>query len=166
MNRVCKKVFLGKIVSTHGIKGYFKIKFYSKNEFDFLSYKNFFMIEDKKFDIEKKFTKGKLLICCSSQFQNKSEALMLVGKEIWVEEKILKKSSPKEYFHKDLIKCLVINNSKIKLGKVKAVHNFGAGDLLELDSDFEYMIRFKDLKAENIDIENKIIIFNHSLQSY
>ena len=163
MNMVHNKVFLGKIVSTHGIKGYFKIKFYSDNELDFLSYKNLFMIEKKKIDIGKKFTKGKLLVCCSSQVKNKSEASMLVGKEIWVKEKELKKSSIREYFHKDLIKCLVMDKSNTKLGTVKAVHNFGAGDLLELDSEYKYMIRFEDLKAENIDIKNKIIIFNYSV---
>ena len=166
MNLDFKKVFLGKIVSTHGVKGYFKIKYYCKSEIDFLLYKKFFMIEEKKININKKFSKGKLLICSSSQINNKSEALLFVGKEIWVKEQELKKGSFKEYFHKDLIKCLVIDNSNIKLGKVKAVHNFGAGDLLELDSDYKYMIRFADLNEENIDTENKIIIFNQSNTIY
>jgi 16S rRNA processing protein RimM len=166
MNLTINKVFLGKIISTHGVKGYFKIKFYCESEIDFLLYKNFFMIENNKIDINKKFSKGKLLICSSDQISNKSEASVLVGKEIWVKEQELKKSSCKEYFHKDLIKCLVIDNNSVKLGTVKAVHNFGAGDLLELDSDFKYMIRFADLKEENIDIKNKIIIFHPSNKIY
>ena len=93
MNLTVNKVFLGKIVSTHGVKGYFKINFYCKNEIDFLLYKNFFMIEESKIDINKKFSKGKILICSSSQISNKSEASVLVGKEIWVKEQELKKSS-------------------------------------------------------------------------
>ena len=166
MKSTINKVFLGKIVSTHGVKGYFKIKFYCKSEIDFLLYKNFFMIEGSKIDINKKFSKGKILICSSSQISNKSEASVLVGKEIWVKEQELKKRSFKEYFHKDLIKCIVIDNNNIKLGTVKAVHNFGAGDLLELDSDYKYMIRFADLKEENIDTKNKVIIFHQSNKIY
>jgi 16S rRNA processing protein RimM len=166
MNLAINKVFLGKIVSTHGVKGYFKIKFYCKSEIDFLLYKNFFMIEENKIDISKKFSKGKLLICSSSQISNKSEALVLVGKEIWIKEQELKKNSFKEYFYKDLINCLVIDNSNVKLGRVKAVHNFGAGDLLELDGDYKYMIRFADLKEENIDTKNKIIIYHQSIKIY
>lgn len=162
MKSTINKVFLGKIVSTHGVKGYFKIKVYCKTEIDFLLYKNSFMIEENKIDISKKFSKGKLLICSSSQISNKSQALVLVGKEIWVKEQELKKSSFKDYFYKDLIKCLVIDNRNIKLGRVKAVQNFGAGDLLELDSDYKYMIRFADLKEENIDTKNKIIIYDQS----
>ena len=46
------------------------------------------------------------------------------------------------------------------------MHNFGAGDLLELDSDYKYMIRFADLKEENIDTKNKIIIFNQANTTY
>ena len=166
MNLAINKVFLGKIVSTHGVKGYFKIKFYCKSEIDFLLYKNFFMIEENKIDISKKFSKGKLLICSSSQISNKSEALVLVGKEIWIKEQELKKNSFKEYFYKDLTNCLVIDNSNVKLGRVKAVHNFGAGDLLELDGDYKYMIRFADLKEENIDTKNKIIIYHQSNKIY
>ena len=47
-----------------------------------------------------------------------------------------------------------------KIGNIIAVHNFGAGDLLELDSDYPYMIRFGDVKADNINIKNKNIIID------
>ena len=163
MNKGYDKIVLGKIVSTHGVKGYFKVNFYSENELDFLSHKDSFMIEKDKIDIEKKFAKGKILICSSSKIQSKSEALILVGKEIWIKDKELKIKGDKVYYHKDLIKCLVIDNSNEKLGIVKAVHNIGAGDVLELDSDYRYMISFYDLKEENIDIENKIIIINQAI---
>ena len=163
MSNTNKKIYLGKIVSTHGIKGYFKIKYYSESEIEFLSYKNFFMIENCKINIEKKFTKGNILICYSNQIDNKTQALNLIGKEVWVKESELKKSKTKEYFHKDIINCLVIDQNKKKLGIVKAVHNFGAGDLLELDSNYKYMIRFEDLIDNNIDMENKVIIINQAV---
>ena len=38
-----------------------------------------------------------------------------------------------------------------------AIHNFGAGDLLELNNNYKYMIRFYDLNESGIDIKNKII---------
>ena len=77
MNEGFDKIFLGRIVSTHGVKGYFKVNFYSGSELEFLSYKNSFMIEKDKIDIEKKFKKGKLLICSSRKVQSKSEASIL-----------------------------------------------------------------------------------------
>ena len=57
----------------------------------------------------------------------------------------------------DLIGCKVINFNSEDIGNVKAIHNFGAGDLLELDGKFPYMIRFEQVKKENINLKNSII---------
>ena len=57
----------------------------------------------------------------------------------------------------DLIGCKVINFNSEYIGNVKAIHNFGAGDLLELDGKFPYMIRFEEVKKENINLKKSII---------
>ena len=62
-----------------------------------------------------------------------------------------------EFFHRDLIGCKVINFNSEDIGNVKAVHNFGAGDLLELDGKYPYMIRFEQVKKENINLKKSII---------
>ena len=62
-----------------------------------------------------------------------------------------------EFFHRDLIGCKVINFNSEEIGNVKAVHNFGAGDLLELDGKFPYMIIFEEIKKENINLKKSII---------
>ena len=56
-----------------------------------------------------------------------------------------------------MIGCKVINFNAEHIGNVKAIHNFGAGDLLELDGKFRYMIRFEQVKEENIDLKKSII---------
>ena len=53
--------------------------------------------------------------------------------------------------------CKVINFNAEDIGNVKAIHNFGAGDLLELDGKFPYMIRFEEIKKENINLKKSII---------
>ena len=56
-----------------------------------------------------------------------------------------------------MIGCKVINFNSEDIGNVKAVHNFGAGDLLELDGKFPYMIRFEQVKKENINLKKNLI---------
>ena len=56
-----------------------------------------------------------------------------------------------------MIGCKVINFNSEEIGNVKAIHNFGAGDLLELDGNFPYMIRFEQVKKENINLKKSII---------
>ena len=54
-----KKVYLGKIISSHGIKGLLKIEFYNR-DLENLNYNNKTYIEKVQINLEKKFTKGKL----------------------------------------------------------------------------------------------------------
>ena len=154
-------IVMGKIVSTHGVRGSFKIVIYSQCERDFFSYKNHFEIEKKFIDIKKKFKKENVLICESSTVKNKEEALDLVGKFITINQKHLKKNTSEDYFHKDLLGCKVFDKYGKNLGKIKAIHNFGAGDLLELDSGYPFMIRFADIKKSDINLKKKIIIINN-----
>ena len=50
-----------------------------------------------------------------------------------------------------------MNFNSEDIGNVKAIHNFGAGDLLELDGKYPYMIRFEQVKKENINLKKNII---------
>ena len=150
------KIYLGKIVGAHGVKGLFKVEFYS-NFLDLKTYKNKIYVDCVQFNLEKKFTKGKLTICKSENHNSKEKLKSLIGKELWTDEVNLIKDDKNEYFHKDLIGCKVYNKNNKLLGKVSAIHNFGAGDLLELDENYKYMIRLYDLNKDSIDIKSKII---------
>ena len=151
-----KKVFLGKITSTHGVKGLLKIQFYNNNSENLKNYTNKIYIDDLQVNLERKFDKGKLTICKIDRFKSKEEVSNILGKELWIEESSLEKKSD-EYFHRDLINTKVFDKDNKLLGIVSAIHNFGAGDLLELNGKFKYMIRFYDLEKEDIDLNNKII---------
>ena len=149
-----KKVYLGKIISTHGIKGLLKVEFYNKETENLKNYTNKIYIDNLQIHLEKKFTKGKNVICKIDRYENKEEVIKFLGKEIWIEEDSLAKK-PNEYFHKDLIDSKVYDKNNQLLGFVSAIHNFGAGDLLELNGKFKYMIRFYDLNKEDINLKKK-----------
>ena len=158
-----KKVYLGKIISTHGIKGLLKIEFYNRDLENLKNYNNKTYIENFQINLEKKFTKGKAVICKIDGYENKEEIIKFLGKEIWIEENSLAKK-PHEYFHKDLIDTKVYDKNNQLLGSVSAIHNFGAGDLLELNGKFKYMIRFYDLNKEDINLKKKIIKLNKNYE--
>ena len=151
------EIAIGKVVAPHGVRGLFSILIYSKDEKEFFLYKNCYHIKKAKIDINKKFNKGKFLICESPSIENREQVSDILNEEIFVFEKDLQIDNNIEYFHKDLIGCEVIDSELDKIGNVIAVHNFGAGDLLELDGKFPYMVRFADIKKKNINLEKKII---------
>ena len=158
-----KKVYLGKIVSTHGVRGLIRVEFYNNDLENLKHYSNNLYIDNLQINLEKKFAKGKLTICKINRYESKEEIIGFVGKEIWVEENSLGKKS-NEYFHRDLINIKVYDKNNQLLGIVSAIHNFGAGDLLELNGSFKYMIRFYDLKKEDINLKNKIIRLNKNYE--
>ena len=154
-----EKVTIGKIVSPHGVKGLFKVLVYSENEDSFFSHKSYFKVKNKKIDIIKKFNKGNFIVCESATIQSREQVTEIINEDIVISATDLKKNynNKNEFFHRDLIGCKVIDFNLEDIGNVKAIHNFGAGDLLELDSKFPYMIRFEQVKKENINLKNSII---------
>ena len=154
-----EKVTIGKIVSPHGVKGLFKVLVYSENEASFFSHKSYFKVKNKKIDIIKKFNKGNFIVCESATIQSREQVNEIINEDIVISATDLKKNynNKNEFFHRDLIGCKVINFNSEDIGNVKAVHNFGAGDLLELDGKYPYMIRFAQVKKENINLKKSII---------
>ena len=154
-----EKVTIGKIVSPHGVKGLFKVLVYSENEDSFFSHKSYFKVKNKKIDIIKKFNKGNFIVCESATIQSREQVNEIISEDIVISATALKKNynNKNEFFHRDLIGCKVINFNSEEIGNVKAVHNFGAGDLLELDGKYPYMIRFEQVKKENINLKKSII---------
>ena len=154
-----EKVTIGKIVSPHGVKGFFKVLIYSENEDSFFSHKSYFKVKNKKIDIIKKFNKGNFIVCESRTIQSREQVAEIINQDIEILATDLKKNynNKNGFYHRDLIGCKVINFNSEEIGNVKAIHNFGAGDLLELDGKFPYMIRFEQVKKENINLKNSII---------
>ena len=155
-----EKVTIGKIVSPHGVKGLFKVLVYSENEDSFFSHKSYFKVKNNKIDIIKKFNKGNFIVCESKTIQSREQVAEIINEDIVISAADLKNNNnnnKNEFFHRDLIGCKVINFNSEDIGNVKAIHNFGAGDLLELDGKFPYMIRFEQVKEENINLKKSII---------
>ena len=151
------RIYLGRIVGSHGFKGLFKIKFYNDKYLNIKTFKNRFFIDNFQINLEKKFTKGQLVICKSEKIKSREELSDMIGKEIWINESCLENNNINEYFHKDLIGSKVYNDKNYFLGKVIAIHDFGAGDVLELDGDYKFMIKFCELNIKDVDVKNKVI---------
>jgi 16S rRNA processing protein RimM len=62
----------------------------------------------------------------------KEDADSLKGTTLWVSRDRLPAAGDDEYYHTDLIGLEVRDTGGAALGKVSAVHNHGAGDLLEV----------------------------------
>ena len=62
----------------------------------------------------------------------RNDAEKLNGIELYVPREKLPATDDDEYYHADLIGLAAVNASNEPLGRVIAIHNFGAGDIIEI----------------------------------
>lgn len=65
--------------------------------------------------------------------KTKEEADALRGTELYVDRARLPKLPDDEFYHSDLIGLEALDTGGVVLGRVQAVHNHGAGDILEIN---------------------------------
>src|SRR3954447_4294016 len=62
----------------------------------------------------------------------REEAARLNGLELYVAREKLPATGADEYYHADLIGLAAVNSAGAPVGIVAAIHNFGAGDIIEI----------------------------------
>src|SRR3954469_16113318 len=62
----------------------------------------------------------------------REEAARLNGLELYVAREKLPATGADEYYHADLIGLAAVNSADEPIGRVIAIHNFGAGDIIEI----------------------------------
>ena len=128
-----KMVCICQVASAHGVKG--EVKLYSFME-DRLNIKSFPILYDEDGNsYEIKITglfKNDLLIARLNGMTDRATAERLKGRKLYVKRESLPQIGDEEYYHTDLIGLDVVTTKGDNIGKINAVHNFGAGDILEV----------------------------------
>lgn len=63
---------------------------------------------------------------------SREDAERLNGIELYIPRDVLPDTEDGEYYHADLIGLAAVDAAGVAIGKVLAVHNFGAGDIIEI----------------------------------
>lgn len=143
----------GKLLSAHGCKGLVRVALQIKDLN--LSIRD---SRDNKIRIVSKLKKF-FYLCSIEGISSKEELQELLGKDPTVYFESLppiKKQDENLFYVQDLenMKACVLHESSTDL-KVKAVHNFGGGDILELSNS--YLVPFDEEHVTKIDLENNMI---------
>jgi 16S rRNA processing protein RimM len=74
-----------------------------------------------------------VLIARLTGVEDRSRAEALRGLRLYLPRSALPQPDPEEYYHADLIGLEVVLSDGTPVGRVRAVHDFGAGDTLEIE---------------------------------
>ena len=147
---------VGRIAGAFGIKGEVRIRAYTDDPMALLKFRALQRADGSPALtlIAGRATKGDF-IGRASEIGVKEEADALRGVELYVPRSALPPPDAEEFYQADLIGLAAVAPGGEALGKVKAVLNFGAGDLLEIApaAGPTWMVAFTRTNAPEIDFE-------------
>lgn len=126
-------VRLGRIVAAHGIKGDLLIVSDTVPPEALASYGDLTDATGQhRFPITVKRATSKGLIAVMAGVADRSTAEALAGTVLFVARSQLPVPGEETFYHADLVGCAAVDGAGQRIGIVVAVHNFGAGDLMEI----------------------------------
>lgn len=158
--RVCVAAF----TSAHGVSGAVRLKSYTENPDDVAQF-NALLSEDGShtYDIEvvSHTGKGELIVKVGG-VSSRDEAELLKGERLYISRTELPEAGEEEFYHADLIGLTVKTVSGKTLGTVRAVFDFGAGDMLEIlpKEGAIIMVPFTKAVVPIVDIEKGRIVID------
>jgi 16S rRNA processing protein RimM len=152
-NRVC----VAQIGAAHGLKG--DVRLWSFTE-DPLAVANYGPLESedgvRRFEIENLRPGKGHFVARLSGVGNKNAAEALRNTKLYIPRARLPKTEDEEsFYHADLIGLAVVNAKGADIGEVVAVHNFGAGDIVEirLRDQSTMLLPFTDAAVPKVDLD-------------
>ena len=154
------KVCLGVIVGVHGVKGLMRVKSYTEIDSDILSYGILENDSGDQFEVKiKGKSKGTLLVEVEG-VTDRNTAESLKGTKLFISRDALPAPQEEEFYYSDLVDLSVYKLDGSFVGRVIGVHDFGAGDLIDIslkDSNQTVLVPFTREIVTEIDLENNTL---------
>lgn len=150
-------VLLGRITGAHGLRGEVRIASYTDQPEDIAAYGALQSADGGVFRIAAiRSVKGGSVIAALPGITDRDEAEKLRGTDLYVPRSALPSPEDEdEFYHSDLIGLNAVSPAGEIIGKIIAVHNFGASDLLEVRFEGEReaeLIPFEAAHVPRIDL--------------
>jgi 16S rRNA processing protein RimM len=158
-----RKVCVARIGAAHGVRGEVKLWSFTEDPASVASYGPL-ETEDgtQQFEIEAMRPATDHFVARIAGVADRDAAERLRNLALYIPRARLPKIDEQDtYYHADLIGLDVVTPEGIQIGTVHALHNFGAGDIIEImpvGSGEPLMLPFNDATVPNVDLEAKRIV--------
>ena len=153
MNR---DVLLAVVIGAQGLKGEVKVKTFTQSPDRLGAYGPLHAKDGHVFTVASlRAVKDGEAVVSLREIADRNAAEALKGTELFVARGALPAAGAQEFYHADLVGLEAWDEDGHRLGKVSRVHNFGAGDILEIarDDGDELLIAFTRETVPQIDVK-------------
>jgi 16S rRNA processing protein RimM len=131
-----ERVCLGQIGAAHGVRGEVRLHSFTSEPAAIASYGPLESEDGRVFEIESLRPAKNHFVARLAGIGDRDTAERLANVKLYVpRDRLPQSTQANEFYHADLIGLAVVDRSGKRLGTVIAIHNFGAGDLIEVRSD-------------------------------
>jgi 16S rRNA processing protein RimM len=130
-------VCVAKVVGAHGLRGALKLRCFTENPEDVAAYGPLYDDQgDRRFSSLKILgpTRGGVLVAAAG-IADRTAAEALRGLELFVPRAALPVVGPDEFYRADLAGLAALRADGSRLGTVRGLDNFGAGDVIEIAAE-------------------------------
>jgi 16S rRNA processing protein RimM len=160
------RICLGQIGAPHGVRGEVRLRSFTAEPAAIAAYGPLETEDGHVFTIETLRPAKDFFVVRLSGVADRDAAERLTNTKLYVpRERLPEPRTPDEYYHADLIGLRVIDCAGRPCGTVVAIHNFGAGDVIEVRpqaGDKTEMLPFDAATVPEVNIAGGKIVVNLS----
>jgi 16S rRNA processing protein RimM len=149
------KICVARIGAAHGVRGAVKLWTFTEDPFAVENYGSLSTKDGARhFEVASAREAKDHLVVTFKGITTRDEAERLNGLELYVPRETLPPTEDDEYYHADLIGLAAVTTANETLGRVVAIHNFGAGDIIEVapESGPTILLPFSNAVVPTVDI--------------
>jgi 16S rRNA processing protein RimM len=152
------RICIAKFGAAHGVRGEIRLWPYTEEPLSVANYGPLEAADGKRrFEIATVRAAKDHLVARIKGIDTRDEAEKLNGLELFVAREKLPATSDGEFYHADLIGLAAVTTDDRPIGRIIAVHNFGAGDIIEIASGNgaeTKLLPFSDAVVPTVDLAN------------
>lgn len=150
LDRTC----VGAIAGAFGVKGDVRLKSFCSTPEDILEYQPLWSEDgSRSFKITPARNVAGGIGVRIAGVETKEQADALRGVTLWVDRNLLPSLPDDEFYHADLIGLEAVDTGGTVLGRVRAVHNHGAGDIIEILGTVALLLPFTAAIVPTVDLK-------------
>ena len=160
------RVCVGQIGAPHGVRGEVRLRSFTSKPEAIAQYEPLETEDGRVLKIKSLRPAKDHLVVALSGIGDRDAAEKLANLKLYVlRERLPALVEAEEFYHADLIGLAVVNKAGEQLGTVLAIHNFGAGDLIEVRLDASgktELVPFNERNVPSVDIAAGSIVIEPS----
>lgn len=162
MSKPDRMICVARVGAPHGIRGQVKLWTFTEDPLAVIDYGPLTSKDgSRSFEVTSARAAKDHLVATFKGVTTREDAERLNGVELYIPRDRLPATDDGEYYHADLIGLAAVNAADAPLGRVIAIHDFGAGTIIEIapPEGATMLLPFTDAVVPTVDLANgKVVI--------